>query len=51
VAAIGVVAPGVATRLFRSSVLDASANLLDATAPFPVAAELHRYLELLRQKR
>lgn len=50
VSAVRRIAPSIATRLFTSNVLDASANALASGTPFPVAAELHRFLEHLREK-
>ena len=47
VTAVGAVAPGLANRLFRSSVLDERANLLFAPGPNGVEEEMHAYLDRL----
>lgn len=43
------VAPAMASRLFRSSILAASANMLHSSGPHSVEGELHKYLSSLRK--
>ena len=45
------VAPGVASRLFQSSVLDDRVNLLQSSGSHSVEAEMHAYLRKLRAGR